>query len=130
MRPEQDQEIKYRFSRPVRVWTGVVCFSASIAGTITLVLLREWDGLLGMAIAVYGTGDLLAEQLGLSTRLARKIRHATPFWLLVSVAILALAAVRGVNIVVIAVLAVVFSAWGLTSFWYQRRTRQRQLPHG
>jgi hypothetical protein len=130
MRPDQEEEIKYRFSRPVRIWSGVVCFIAAIAGTITLVVLRAWDGVVGMLIAVYGTGDLLGEQLGFSTRLARKIRHATLPWLAVSVAILVLAAVRGVNIVVIAVLAAVLSVWNLISFRYQRRTRQGQLPHG
>jgi hypothetical protein len=122
----QDEEIRYRFSRPVRVWAGIVCFAAAIAGTVTLVVLRSWEGVGGMVIGVYGTGDLLAQQLGLNHRLARTIRHATLLWVLVSAAILALAAVRGANIVVIAVVAAGLCVWDLFSYWHRRRARQRQ----
>jgi hypothetical protein len=128
--PGQDEEIKYRFSRPLRIWSGVIAFVTAIAGTITLVVLREWDGLLGMLIAVYGIGDLLAEQLGLGTRLARKIRHATLLWVLVSVAILVLAAMQGVSPIVIAVVAAMLLAWDVFSFRYHRGTRQGQQPNG
>jgi hypothetical protein len=125
---QQDEEIKYRFSRSVRVWAGIVCFAGAIAGTVTLVVLRSWEGVGGMVIGVYGTGDLLTQQLGFNPRLARWIRHATLPWTLVSAGILALAAERGANIVVVAVVAAGLCVWGLFSFWHQRRGRQRQQP--
>jgi hypothetical protein len=126
----QDAETTYRFSRRVRVSAGMVVFVASVAGTITLAVLGEWNGVFGTLIAVYGTGDLLAEQLGFRIRLARKIRNATLLWLVISVAILVVAAIQGVNPIVIAILAGIFLVWDLFSFRYQRRTMQGQPPHG
>ena len=65
---QQDEEIKYRFSRSVRVWAGIVCFAGAIAGTVTLVVLRSWEGVGGLAasplvVAEATTGALLVGRL-------------------------------------------------------------------
>lgn len=125
---QEHEEIRYRFSRPVRlsaVSVGLVFF---IAATVACLILRAWDGVVGCSMGVLGVGSLLAQQLGIGVRLTARFPHGPLPRLLASVVFLALVtalvAVESGNTVTPVTVAGVLAALLLVHFWWEKRRSQ------
>ncbi len=121
--PAQGAETKYRFSRPVRVWTGAIAFVVAIGATLTCAVLALWEGVAINLLAVFGIGGLLAQQMGVAGWLTSRFPHAPLPRLVVSVAILALVAVVSGDAAVIGSVAGVLLLSNLMGFWWDTRRR-------
>jgi hypothetical protein len=120
-------EMKYRFTRPVRLSLVTAGFVAAIAGTVTFSVAGDWDAVAGCLVAVFGIGGLLAQQLRVGTWLTDKFPHAPLPRLVTSLAILGLVAVVSRNTALIVAVAAVLSAWNLIQFWWERRRSRSQV---
>lgn len=122
---QKDGEIRYRFSRLVRVWAGIVTLVIAIGATVMSFVLGDWEGVAVVLLAVFGIGGLLAQQMGVGAWLTSRFPHAPLPRLLLSLAALALVAVVSRDTVVIVSVAAVLSLSNLTGFWWDRWRSQR-----
>jgi hypothetical protein len=130
---QEDEEVKYRFSRPVRLWAVGIGLAVSIAGTVLCLVLRAWEGVVGGILGVSLGVQLMAQQLGVRARLPIRFAHGPLPQFLVSVAVLALVmtlvALHSRDIVpVVAVGGVLFTLLLIQFWWEKHRSQERGFP--
>jgi hypothetical protein len=125
---QNDEGMKYRFSRPARRWVVTIAFVMAIAGTVMFFAVGDWDAVAAFLVGVFGIGGLLARQLGIGTWLTDKFPHAPLPRLLTSVAILGIVAVASRNPELIMAVAGVLFAWNVVQFWWDKRRSEKTRP--
>jgi hypothetical protein len=120
-----DEEVKYRFSRPVRLGAASLGFAFFLGGTIAFLVVRSWEGVVLCLIGVFGVGSLLAQQLGIRIRFAGKLPQGPLARLVLSAAVLALVmalvAIKSDNEASAAGVGSVLFALLLLQFWWEKR---------